>query len=74
MFKFEDLMEVRKMEFVKVMEWLKAHGCEESDLDVEIDEDGWGQIDVGGYWSDAHPVIEFEDGVVARWYRSEDWD
>lgn len=74
MFKFEDLIEVRKMEFVKVIEWLQAHGCEESDLDVEIDEDGWGQIDVGGYWSDTHPVIEFEDGIVARWYRSEDWD
>ena len=74
MFKFEDLMEVRKMEFAKVMEWLQAHGFKEADLDVEIDEEGWGQIDVGGYWSDEHPVIEFEDGVVARWYRSDDWD
>lgn len=74
MFKFEDLMEIRKMEFLKVMEWLQAHGCEEVDLDVEIDEDGDGELHVGGYWSDTHPVIEFEDGAVVRWYRSEDWD
>ena len=74
MFKFEDLMEVRKMELEKVLEWLEAHGVDEAEFELEIDEDGWGQIDIGGYWSDAHPVIEFEGGVVARWYRSEDWD
>ena len=71
---WEDLMELRKASVEFVMAWFVAHGETEEDLELDLDEDGDGALHVGGYWSDSHPVVEFEDGVVARWYRSEDWD
>lgn len=71
MYKWEDLMELRGLTVQKVVAWFVAHGVAIEEL--EYDEIGE-CIDVGGYWSDSHPVIEFEDGVVVRWFRSEDWD
>jgi hypothetical protein len=71
MYQWEDLMELRGLTVQEVVTWFVAHGVAIEDLEYdEIDE----SIDVGGYWSDSHPVIEFEDGIVARWFRSEDWD
>ena len=71
---WDDLMELRKATVEFVMAWFVAHGEAEEDLELRLDEDGDGALHVGGYWSDAHPVVEFEDGIVARWYRSGYWD
>jgi hypothetical protein len=72
--KFEELIEIRKMHRTAVVEWLLNKGEKLEDIEIDIDEEGDGQIDVGGYYSDSHPVIEFENGYVTKWYRSEDWD
>ena len=53
------------------MAWFVAHGEEEDDLEWDEDDE---MLHVGGYWSDCHPVIEFDDGKVARWWRSEAWE
>lgn len=74
MWKWEDLMEIRKMKVEDVLAWFVAHGEDKDDLDLDLDEDGDGRLDIGGYWSDSHPVVEFEDGRVVCWYRSDDWD
>jgi hypothetical protein len=68
---WEDLKELKGLELVEVVAWFVAHGEEEDDLEWLEEDD---ELHVGGYWSDAHPVVEFEDGKVARWWRSEYWD
>ena len=74
-YRWEDLMELRGLGVEEVLAWFVAHGEDADELELsEVDADGDCQLDVGGYWRDSHPVVEFEGGVVARWYRSEDWD
>lgn len=68
---WEDLKELKGLELAEVMAWFVAHGEKEENLEWLCGDD---ELHVGGYWADSHPVIEFENGVVVRWWRSEDWD
>ena len=89
MYRWEDLMELRQQTLDAVVEWLVAHGEREEDIEwdtahtpiatllaMPADEDYrlFPDLHVGGFWSDEHLVIEFEDGIVRRWYRSGCWD
>lgn len=89
MYRWEDLMEIRQQTLEVVVEWLVAHGEREEDIEWDGDhtpiatllalpeDDDYRlcpDLHVGGYWSDEHLIIEFEDGIVRRWYRSWCWD
>ena len=58
-----------------VMAWLAQQDDVDMD-DVEVCKDAYGDVTVyvDGYWADYSPVIELEDGVVVRWYRSGAWE
>jgi len=80
-FEWEELMELSHVESRKALEWLEAHGVDLEECDCgdevylkDVDLDGDFCLYVGGYWADFSPVIEFEDGHVARWWRSGAWD
>ena len=74
---WEELMELSHVESRKALEWLVVHGIDLEDCDCgdgigleDVDLDGDFRLYVDGYWADFSPVIVFEDGRVARWYRS----
>lgn len=75
------LMELSQMDSRSALEWLTAHGVDLDQCDCgdelgleDVDLDGDFELFLGGFWSSEVPVIEFEDGHVARWYRSASWD
>lgn len=79
------LYEISHQTFDFVLQWLGRFGFTSEDYDfgdgVELEDIAEedratfdGALFLGGYWSDEQPVIEFEDGHVVRWYRSESWD
>lgn len=72
MFKFEELVEIRRKGLAEVIEWLYAHNKCNFECIHECEYDY--TIYIGGYWSDDCIVIELEDGVAVRWYRQGAWD
>ena len=72
MFAWDYMMQLKGMTCEEGMAWL-AQTFEGEDLEVQDDGDGDFTVYVGGYYSDECPVVEFEDGYVARWYRAEAW-
>ena len=80
-YEWKTLQELSHMETRQALDWLVAHGMDIDDCDCgdcvdldDVDLDGDFTLYVTGYWSDFSPVIEFEDGHVARWYRDGAWD
>ena len=64
---------------MKITYYFDILSCHSEDVELEdITEEEratfGGALFLGGYWSDEEPVISFEDGHVARWYRSGSWD
>lgn len=76
---WERLHEIKGMSFAEVEEWLRKND-EEFDDDFEVedledmdeDEEVYGYV--GGYWSNSTPVIVFVNGVVTKWFRTDDWE
>lgn len=74
-FAWEELVELKGHSLEFVIDWFKAHGISEDELEVEYYEDcGDFMVFVGGYYSDEAPTIESEDGKVVRWYRGQCWE
>ena len=49
-------------------EWMKYAGNEDEYEEIED------RIFVYGFYHDETPVIQFENGIVARWWRNGCWD
>lgn len=69
MYRWEKLEEIKGMSFKQFNEWLKVNGLEEAEA---YDENSIVYID--GYYADLTPIVKFENGKVACWYRGGYWD
>ena len=66
---WEELHEIKGFTYQQVIAWLEAHGIDISCWDYD-DYDDEAYLYISDDYVDETPMIEFEDGVVVRWYRS----